>query len=684
MMNPFKSWFSVDKRILGIYRIFFGLLIFADIARRWSTRYIFYSNDGIVHHYKNSSYFSLFNFFDFELWMIDILFIVGLFFSILFIIGYKTKLSHLISGIILLSLHNRVVLVENAGDFVLNCMIVWTFFLPLGSAISLDALKLSLKSINDSTTVDLNNKIPQSNQYCSIAYFAILFQISAIYFFTGVNKTGIDWTSGTALYYFYQLDTFLTPFGALLRNYVGYTFSKIGTYIALITDFSIPLLLLSPIYAKYTRLLAILSLTGFHLIVMSSVSIGLFSQIMMTSFILLIDGQFIDWVKSYFKSEKYILFYDSDCGFCHYSARIIKRLDVFNRITFENQYFKGETPDNFDKLVQETAILYHPVSNQIWLKNKAFAKLTTLFPIGFLISWIFYLPGAEELYNIIANHRTKISTSLGLAACNIKSDPDDGTINDINTYIYKTKFRIMFYWFYSFIVFILLLACINYNLVANKGVNEYMEKYGFEKFTYIKPLKKMMSYPRMIQRWNMFAPNVLKTDKWLIVEATLSEGYCEHDLYSKSTINLDINEKNKCENLNGIWHTTIDPFTGKPPVLDSVEYEVLWKDINQFWRKYFTRIEKKTSQVNKFKEWLVNPNNNYFVNTIGDRHIDSVKIYFLTQRNSAINSNKTHKLYKRELPKKIVKRNKKKNTQKKNKPDNILDIIRKNNKKIKK
>ena len=157
ILSLFKSWFTVDIRILGIYRIFLGLLIFFDIFRRWSTRYIFYSNNGIVHHSSSSNSFSLLNTFHlpsdwgvFNLleilpWIINLFFIIGLFFSILLILGYKTKLSHFIAGIVLISLHNRVVLVENAGDFVLNCMIIWTLFLPLGAQISLDSLKSSLK-----------------------------------------------------------------------------------------------------------------------------------------------------------------------------------------------------------------------------------------------------------------------------------------------------------------------------------------------------------------------------------------------------------------------------------------------------------------------------------------------------------------------------------------------------------
>ena len=666
MINQFKSWFTIDKRILGIYRIFFGILIFVDILRRWEVRHIFYSNNGIVHHYK-SSYFSLLNMFDFQLWMIDLFFIIGMISSILLILGYKTKLSHLISAIILISLHNKVILVENAGDFVMNCMIIWTFFLPLGSAISLDSLKLSLKNLNDSNVTDLNHKIKSPDyQYCSIAYFAILLQISAIYFFTGLNKTGSDWMSGTAVHYMYQLDTFLTPFGAFFRDYVGATFSTFATYGALGLELSIPLLLLFPLYTRYLRLIAVLSLTLFHLIIMSSLSIGLFSQTMIVSFILLLDGRLIDSIKSYFSNKnlsKYILFYDSDCGFCHYTARIIRRLDVLNRITFENQNFKGSKPENFNQLIKETAIIYCPKTNKLWTKHLAFAKIASLIPLGFIITWIFYVPGLtilfEKIYDKIAINRTQVSTFFGFSACGIDNLKTKTVtfVND-NQIRYSINFRKIIYLLNSIIVFILILASINYNLAANKSVNKYMEDYGFEKFNHIKPLKKIISYPRMIQRWNMFSPSVLKRDKWLIVEATLSDG------------------------------STVDPFTGKSPVLNSIAYEILWKDINQFWRKYFTRIEKKTSQINKFKKWLLNPKNNYFSNKINESQIKSVNLWFLTQLNGPPNTNKNYKVTKKELPLKkrnsnMKKRISKGNKEKKAEKINILDIIKKNNQKNK-
>ena len=653
MINLIKPWFTIDKRILGIYRIFFGLLIFSDIWRRWDTRHIFYSNEGIVHHYNNSSYFSLLNILNNSLqpWIIDLFFIIGILSSILFIVGFKTKLSQLISVIVLISLHNRVILVENAGDFVMNCMMIWTLFLPLGSSISFDSLKMSLKENNDFDTNSLNNELIQkSYEYKSIAYFAILFQISAIYFFTGLNKTGTDWMSGTAVHYMYQLDTFLTPFGFFIRNHVGVLFSKIATYGTLALELAVPILLFSPFYTRYLRQIAVVSLVIFHLIIMSSLSIGLFSQTMIVSFILLLDGRLLDSLKSYFtrsNNQQYILFYDSDCGFCHYSARIIKRLDIFNRIIFDNQYTNRNKPDEFDELVKNTAVVFNPETKEIWIKHLAFSKLISLFPLGFLFSWIFYIPGIshflKKIYEQVAKNRTQISTLMGLKACDIKNHNESGldekVINHNNKYIEK-----IFYFLNTIIVSVLLIACINYNLVANKAVNEYMTDYGFEKINYIKPLKKMMSYPRMIQKWNMFSPSVLKRDKWLVVEATLSDG------------------------------TIVDPFTGNPPVLDSVDYEFLWSDINQFWRKYLTRIEKKRTQVKKLKKWLTKKENNYFKKNIGNNQIESVNIWFLTQLNGSPTSNKKNKVYKKELP---LKRKTKSN---KNKNKDILEIIRDRNK----
>ena len=162
----------------------------------------------------------------------------------------------------------------------------------------------------------------------------------------------------------YQLETFLTPVGFFMRDYITPAVSKFLTYSTIYLEFSIPILLFIPFYSYIFRFIAVILLTIFHATIRMSVKIGLFSQTMIITYILLIDSKIYDfinhWVKKYLnkKNKNYILFYDSDCGFCHYTVKIIKRLDIYNRITFADQTYDGEKPHDYENLSSTTAILY--------------------------------------------------------------------------------------------------------------------------------------------------------------------------------------------------------------------------------------------------------------------------------------------------------------------------------------
>ena len=160
-------------------------------------------------------------------------------------------------------------------------------------------------------------------------------------------------------------------------------------------------------------------------------------------------------------------------------------------------------------------------------------------------------------------------------------------------------------------IFILIIATFNYNLVGNDAVNKFMKENGYKKFTYNRNLKRICFYPRMIQRWNMFSPTVLGSDKTVIIEATLHDG------------------------------TIINPFTGKPPVLDNLNYNNLWHEHSQFWRKFFTRISKRNNKkyVISFERWLKRSTNDYFKENLDGQKIKSVRIWSLSERNNDINKN---------------------------------------------
>ena len=630
----FKPLFFVDKRALGFYRVLLGVLCFIDLTRRWHFIDIFYTNNSIISistsnsYYKNFTLLSTFT----TSWEVHLFFAIAIFASIMFIVGYKTKFFQIICTVFLISIHNRAIMLENAGDFVVNSLLVLSLFLPLGISFSFDSLKKSLK-INESNVSDLNNftNLNEKKEIFSIAYFGILIQLASIYFFTGLNKSGYDWGNGSAVFKMFQLDTFLTPTGYHLREYVDHTVSKIFTYSTLGLEFSAPILLLLPFYSHILRFIFIVFFTAFHLGIRISIKVGLFSYTMISTFVLLLDKNSIDKIskiiKNKFYCNDYILFYDTDCGFCHFTARIIKRLDIFNNIEFAGQNYNGDKPDKINKMIDYTVVLYNKKNKKYWIKQTAFGKILNTIPLGFIFSWIFFLPLVDKIleyiYDCVALNRTKVSKFFGFAACDIKENenivPENNLVENDNAKFFKNIGHII----NSMCVSIIILASLNYNLVANKSVNEYMEEYNYDKFKHNKILRKISSYPRMIQRWNMFSPTVLGTDKTVVVEVILNDG------------------------------TTINPFTGEPAILNSLDYPNLWHDHNQFWRKFFSRVTKKQNSkyISKFEKWIKKNGNDYFAENLNGKKIKSVKLWSLSQRNRNINSTKENKVIKRLLNK---------------------------------
>ncbi len=59
-----------------------------------------------------------------------------------------------------LSLHSRVTLLENGGDWMLGELALWTAFLPLGRRFSVDAVRTSLRRHPETTAAELADRHP--------------------------------------------------------------------------------------------------------------------------------------------------------------------------------------------------------------------------------------------------------------------------------------------------------------------------------------------------------------------------------------------------------------------------------------------------------------------------------------------------------------------------------------------
>ncbi|MAJ43547.1 MAG: hypothetical protein CMF96_02225 [Candidatus Marinimicrobia bacterium] len=607
IINAIKNaLFQVDIRVLGLYRIIFGSVLFFDLWSRLSVIHLFYTNKSIfpTSYILSSPYkvlpFTLLPAFN-QPWEVELFLYTGLLACLFFIAGYKTKLSQIIASIVVLSFHNKVTTLENGGDMVVNNFIIWSVFLPLGLSFSIDSIIKSLKEKVENNIIELNSYNKVNKKIYSIAYFACLLQIAMIYFFNYKTKTGDTWNNLTSLHYFFELDSFLTPLGYWAKDFFSQEFKSFLTWITLIIEMSVPFIIFIPIFTKYIRAICFTILIGFHLCIGLFMDIGSFSWIMIAVDILLLTSLNFNFIKFFLKKihgAPITLIYDSDCGFCHYVVRIIKRLDLFNKVTiYGNEWVNTE----YDDIRTRSILLFkNNDSNIIYSHHNAFFQLLNRLPFGFLFGWILIIPGINLIVNLcyrtIANNRANISSSLGLNTCGVPQQPlIQPKQKNIESNVLKWPKIIII----NSIIIGLLIANIQKSLIVNEP---YKSDYNFKE---TQLGRKVLRYLRMKQNWKMFAPSVLKSDVILVTD------------------------------IETIKNKRIDPFTGKEPLnIDSVDFRKMNINYGQFVRKFMKRsVKNKTSSTLKqLEQWLKKP----IIDINGNRYSKarSFKVWKLTQYSS--------------------------------------------------
>ena len=605
---------GIDIRILGIYRILFGLVLFCDIISRFPIIHLFYSSKGILptSYILSSPYkimpFTLLPAFNQE-WEIQIFMFIGLVSAFFFIIGYRTKLFQIIVSIVVLSLHNKVTTLENGGDMVVNNFIIWSLFLPLGISLSIDSIKNSLKNSSEENSETLNKFKSEKFNYYSLAYFACLMQISMIYFFNYNTKTGTTWKDLTSLHYFFELDTFLTPLGYWAKDFFSYEFKQYLTKMTLLIELCVPFVIFIPIFTKYIRTLCFIILFSFHLCIGLFMDIGSFSWIMIAANSLLLSSLDINIVKnilSKIHGKSLTLIYDSDCGFCHQIVRIIKRLDVFGKITIYGNDWENKIDDKYEDLRSKSILVFYNINpKSIYYYNIGFFHLLNKIPFCFIFSWIFLIPGISYfingVYRIIANNRNAVSTYFGLNSCGIS-----------NTNINESKKKIVgvfpgIKFIKLLIINIIIVGLLFSNIHKSLVVNEpFKTDYNFRETKYG---RKVLKYLRMKQNWKMFAPGVLKKDVILVIDVETIKG------------------------------KRIDPFTGLDPLnINSVNFQNTDVNYGQFIRKFMNRSvkNKNSSSISQLEDWLKRPVKD--INGIKYSKTKNFKIWKLTQYSSKPNN----------------------------------------------
>jgi len=198
-----REQFSLDLRALALMRIGLALVMIIDLLLCLSNLTVFYTDEGVLPLSFLFSNTLAWNPYYVSLhtisgsWHIQvILFTLTLLVYFLFAVGYKTRLMTLLSWILLVSMQNRNILIDQGGDHYLRLLLFWTIFLPTHHYYSIDALR---------------KPIPNQTSYVGLPMIGYLITVFGVYFFSIFHKTGGDWQNGEAVYYALSLDMVTYP-----------------------------------------------------------------------------------------------------------------------------------------------------------------------------------------------------------------------------------------------------------------------------------------------------------------------------------------------------------------------------------------------------------------------------------------------------------------------------------------
>lgn len=576
-----RVWLSADPRALGLFRIVFGLLCLWDVLRRWPWIETFYANSGVL-----TNHFSLFR--PHATHTLNLLHAFGspgeveVFFGVttialvFFTLGWHTRLAHVIAGLGVIAIHSRNILLENGGDVVMNLWWVWTFFLPLGRRFSIDALRASWK-VKEGPP-GLNDRPPPDRApVWSLAVFAVLWQLALIYFFNTVHKSGQTWMDGSALAWTLEQDRIVTPLGLWVRETWPLWPLKLMTWGTLVIEGAAPVLLLSPLATVWTRRVAFVTLTGLHAGIYLMTDVGLFSPTMVVAYLILLTPPDIELLKRALRrlaGRPVILAYDSDCGVCHASARLLARLDRLRLITFVGRDPDGPLPPGddrarFDAEREESIIAWEPGGDRVWMRHRAVGRCVAALPLGRLVAWVFVVPGVswllDKAYRAFSARRHDIGAWMGFGVCGIAQGGGGGG-DDAPAPATRFTRRLRF-GLAQVVIAVIGVACLTQVLVENRYVTRTL------KIRHAQPewARMIVQYGRLFQGWSMFAPDAPTGDGWMVIDVELSDG------------------------------TRIDPQTGKTPALAPLV--PLAMPSGQFWGSYTSRLASGRNR--RYRDGLV-------------------------------------------------------------------------------
>lgn len=267
-MNWPLIW-SLDVNALAVTRIGLGLILLFDLVGRFYQVDILYGANAMAPaELVDGTFPAIWRlyFLNDDLRFTKVLIGLTVAFAFLWTVGFKGKLTMVLTWFLYASLFYRNSLIHSGAEPTLLAAMFWMMWLPHSAVFSVDAI------LNPRT-----ESIAQRFSHYSPASVAFISQVVIYYLFSGLNKYDpIWWQEGSALYYALNLDNLVSDSGLWLLNH------PLATQILSIATWWLELLapvllLLCPLlFGRSWRTVAVFALIGLHLGIAIFLNIGNF------------------------------------------------------------------------------------------------------------------------------------------------------------------------------------------------------------------------------------------------------------------------------------------------------------------------------------------------------------------------------------------------------------------------
>jgi predicted DCC family thiol-disulfide oxidoreductase YuxK len=520
--NPIVRLFaSVDLRSLALMRIALGVLLVRDLWGRIAEVDSFYSNDGVLTNhfalfrplapYQFSFYFAASSTRD-----VTVVFLITMAVYLLFAAGYRTRLFQILSFVAVTSVHARNLLVELPSDAAIHVVMAWSLLLPLGERFSVDALLKSLRDRREKSPAELNERPAEKNTFASFAVLGMVLQLAGMHIGAAIRQSGPAWTEGTALYYALHHNLWASDFGFAFAKGASAATLKLLTTLYRNAELVLGALVLVPV--AIVRRLTVASLVVFHVVSALLFDVGPYDLAVLSVTPILFTTSGWEAFSAWYARTKrpLVVYFDSDCGVCLLICRWLVRFDVLHRLTFVANS-SDTAPPEVRAAASETVVVRDDKTGRTFTRGGALAAIFASLPLGLGASLVLRAPGVAQLvdyaYDRVAKNRTAISVWLGLQACGVPRPPSAAAAHRPRP------------WKGFADTLALLRETAAIVLLALSGTALWHATLPEDKAPNLaEPVVAALSYPRIFQRWGLFAPEPPKELVTVVVDAWNGRG----------------------------------------------------------------------------------------------------------------------------------------------------------------